>query len=221
MEIWKDYDSNYRVSNFGKVWSKRNNIELKQFEDNYGYLMVTIYSKTLKVHRLVAVLFLECNYKDTMTVNHKNGIKSENNVNNLEWMTSVDNIKHAFETGLMTKSEDVHTAILTIADVEQIKQLFVEYKLGDTEIGALFGANNSTISNIRRGLSWKDVLPELKFEKKSPVGRGVGKKLCGEDIPLIRKMSKDGIACADIARKFNVAFATIRGILLGATWKNY
>jgi len=183
-------------------------------------LMVTIYGKTLKVHRMVAKLFLREPTKEE-TVNHKNGIKTDNRASNLEWMSFGDNNRHAFASGLMTEGAKVHTAVLCDEDVAKIKTLFVEYKLGDTEIGELFGVNNSTISNIRRGISWKRVLPELTFERKSPFGRGVGKKLCGEDIPKIRAAYKFGRSKKEIGEMFGVHSATIGGIIKGTTWKNY
>lgn len=220
-ETWKDYDTNYRVSNTGRVWSVRNSIELSKFEDGYGYHMVTLYGRTLKVHRLVAKLFIECTDPSRDTVNHKNGIKTDNSVDNLEWLSCSDNNKHAGATGLMCAGADVHTAVLNVDSVTAIKKLFVEYKLGDTEIGALFGVNNSTVSNIRRGIAWKTVAPELKFDRVSPQGRAMSKKLTGEDIPKIRAMRTAGLSCPEIGRKFNVASATIQGILLGKTWKNY
>lgn len=220
--VWKDYDANYAVSSEGRVLSKRFNNLFAVTCDGYGYPIVTLYKRTFKVHRMVATLFLDKPIdSNAVTVNHKNGIKTDNRVCNLEWLSVADNNKHAGLTGLMCNGIDVHTSILDEEAVKKIKQLFVEHKLGDTEIGKMFGANNSTISNIRRKLAWKHVLPDLEYPVKSPMGRGVGKKLTGDDIPVIRTMAVDGIKIPEIAKTFCVAQATISGILNGVTWKNY
>lgn len=225
-EIWKEVvDTSYLVSNTGKIYSKLTNKTLSQFKDSDGYLQVNLQigkrrNVTKKVHRIVAATFLP-NPHLKATVNHKDGIKTNNSVYNLEWCTHLENNQHAAKSGLMCNGENVHTALLSEEDVIKIKNLFVEYLLSDTEIGNLFGVSNSTISNIRRKVAWKHILPNLVFEPKSPFGRGVAKKLYAEDIPIIRELSKSGKSNIQIAKKYNVAPATIRGILLGYTWKNY
>lgn len=219
-EVWKSYDNNYLVSSLGNVWSIRREILLKQSLDGYGYKTVTINSITTKVHRMVAIVFLG-KPENNLTVNHKNGIKADNRLENLEWMTSAENNKHASETGLVAYGSNVHTALLDNSKVEAIKLLFVEYSLGDTEIGKIFGVNNSTISNIRRKIAWKHVRPDLIFETKSPFGRGSNKKLCGEDIPKIRILHKEGHSRDALAKLFKVNSGTIGSILSGKNWKNY
>jgi uncharacterized protein YicC (UPF0701 family) len=68
-----------------------------------GYATVNLYNngkmKTFSVHRLVAEAFLD-NPNNLENVNHKNGIKLDNNVENLEWMSGKDNTRHAFENNL-------------------------------------------------------------------------------------------------------------------------
>ena len=116
----------------------------------------------------------------------------------------------------MAKGREVHTAKLAEEDVVKIKQLFVEYNLGDREIGRLFGVNECTIGNIRRKKSWKHVCPDLNFKSSGPMARGMfAKKLHGEDIPIIRQMSKEGVDNITIGNKFKVSPATIAGILSG------
>jgi hypothetical protein len=114
MEIWKDilnYENIYQISNFGRVKSierklntgnnffriKKENI-LKQQSNKRGY-STCILTKNNKIqgvliHRLVAQAFLP-NPKNKPQVNHINGIKSDNNISNLEWNTSSENNKHA------------------------------------------------------------------------------------------------------------------------------
>lgn len=74
---------------------------LKQYNVN-GYKHVKIGNKLIYVHRLVATAFIP-NPDNKPQVNHKDGNKSNNNVNNLEWVTAKENSRHAVETGLYQK----------------------------------------------------------------------------------------------------------------------
>ena len=78
---------------------------MKQQIDKDGYSYVVLYKnkkrKHFKVHRLVAMAFLK-NPKNKPEVNHKQGIKSDNRVTELEWNTTSENVQHAYDTGLKT-----------------------------------------------------------------------------------------------------------------------
>lgn len=220
-EIWKAFDNCYDVSTHGRVKNTRSGYILNPFLDSDGYPCITLYGVTAKVHRMVAKTFIP-NPDNLPTVNHKDGTKTNNFVINLEWASVADNNAHAGFMGLMPRGVECHTAILDEEMVIAIKKLFVEYKLGDRDIGRIFGVSEGTVHNIRIGVAWKHVASDLVFNDKGPNGRGeFAKKLSGADIPIIRKMAADGLNNQTIGRKFNVAPATIRGILLGNTWKNY
>lgn len=84
----------------------RNGRKLKPGLDKDGYYKVSLTNnnkrKTYFVHRLVARTYLK-QYNDNLQVNHKNGIKTDNNIDNIEMMTLQENIKHSIETGLKPK----------------------------------------------------------------------------------------------------------------------
>ena len=110
-EIWREiigYEK-YQISNIGRVKSNKWNKDryLKPIKDKQGYNTVHLYNdyadKYCKVHRLVAIAFLN-KKADTNCVNHINGIKEDNRVENLEWCTSSDNNKHAYAVGLKRPS---------------------------------------------------------------------------------------------------------------------
>ena len=110
MDIYKDivgYESLYRINRCGLIVSSyKNKKTLKPATDKDGYLRVTLVkdgtNKCHYVHRLVARTFIEDN--SIKQVNHKNGIKNDNRVDNLEWVTCQENIKHCINTlGLRIK----------------------------------------------------------------------------------------------------------------------
>lgn len=119
-EIWKnipEYDG-YQASNLGRIKALRKvrifgkyadnkrtypEVIMKQRITNNGYCMVSFCidgkNKYLTVHRLVGKTFIP-NPENKATINHKNGIKTDNRVENLEWNTCSENLKHAYRIGL-------------------------------------------------------------------------------------------------------------------------
>ena len=103
-ELWKEWprDPRILVSNKGNVVSYRRGAghPLKVFHDKYGYQMVNaVRGTTTYVHRMVAKTWID-NPNHCEQVNHINGDKDDNRVENLEWVTQSENIRHAYRTGL-------------------------------------------------------------------------------------------------------------------------
>lgn len=104
-EIWidvVDYEGLYKVSDLGRVQSLKGVIKSSRTQ-NSGYLTMDLYKKnvqkTCTVHRLVAKAFLP-NPNNKPQVNHINGNKQDNRLENLEWVTVAENLNHALDTGL-------------------------------------------------------------------------------------------------------------------------
>lgn len=113
MEAWKDvvgYEGLYKVSSNGRVKSFRkdkvNGNIMKQIESHKGYYEVSFtvkgHRKKFKVHRLVAMAFIPNNCNKPL-INHKDGNKKNNNIDNLEWVTHSENVKHAYDNGFKGK----------------------------------------------------------------------------------------------------------------------
>jgi hypothetical protein len=105
-EEWKPapgFEKNYLVSNKGRIKNLRTGYVLKINFDDKGYSQIRFCvnnkKSTKKIHRLVALVFIE-NPLNLPQVNHKDGNKKNNNVNNLEWCTRSQNIRHAIRLGL-------------------------------------------------------------------------------------------------------------------------
>lgn len=94
MTRWKPiFNGDYMVSDEGEVWSNKTNRMLSQSLDTKGYPCVKVNGKRVAVHILVAKAFIP-NLYDKDTVNHKNEDKTDNRVENLEWMTDYENNRY-------------------------------------------------------------------------------------------------------------------------------
>lgn len=120
-EIWKDipdYSGYYQASNLGRIKSLtfQNNLLNKKISrekilkpkvSKDKCLRVNLWKdgkhRTYLVHRLIATTFLENLINTRMTVNHKDGNRMNNNINNLEWVSLKENIQHAFRSGLQNQ----------------------------------------------------------------------------------------------------------------------
>lgn len=107
MENWKSipgYEGRYEVSDQGRVLSVRTDLFLKPNIMNHGYACVHLYSggkqsRVVKtIHQLVALAFIP-NPHNCREVNHKNFLRRDNRVENLEWVTRSENVRHAVAAG--------------------------------------------------------------------------------------------------------------------------
>lgn len=146
-EIWKDvpeYEKFYQVSNLGnfrsldrivgyKDGSNRNYpgkpLLTETTKDNYQRitLMKDGKKKRYMAHRLIAFTFLPLD-KENPVVNHKDGNKSNNNVNNLEWCTASENMQHADRTGLRNMTLNHHPSNSKKIKCIETDKIFSSYR---------------------------------------------------------------------------------------------
>jgi hypothetical protein len=166
-EVWKDiegYEGLYQVSNFGRVKSCEKMVvhfrggfrKLKEkvrklSKDSDGYLILDLHKdgvgKFKKVYRLVANAFLE-NNSNKSQVNHINGIKHDNKIDNLEWCTNSENQKHAFSIGL--KLPQINNEKCVMMFNKNGSQFIMEFT-SISKASKFLGCNGSDITSTLKG----------------------------------------------------------------------
>ncbi len=180
-EEWRDisgFEGLYQVSNLGRVRSLDRVVGgkcdskrflkgriLKTCKITHGYLGVNFRQngthKNAIVHRLVAIAFIP-NPENKPEVNHINGIKTDNRVENLEWNTHSENNQHAYDNGLKKQKRGTEhpRAKLTAEQVKQIRTEYIPYssEYGTNALSRKYGVtqklihltvNNKTYKNIK------------------------------------------------------------------------
>ena len=166
-EVWLDLkglEDYYKISSFGKVWSKRTNKVVKPTLLENGYLRLN--SKIngtvirFRIHRAVAENFLEESREDQVYVNHIDGNKQNNHYTNLEWCTASENQRHARRNGLFKNLYSEGDRKLTHEDVRYIREHYEKgCKInGSVGLGAMFSVSKTTITNIVNLVSYLDVV---------------------------------------------------------------
>jgi hypothetical protein len=146
----------YILYSDGRVYSKYRERFLKGSPNSDGYIQVALNGKLLKLHRLIAEHFIPVD-PDKLIVNHINGIKIDNRVENLEWCTRLHNVRHAYANNLMTNA--VHRgskngwAKLSEAQVIDIKTK-LRSGMSQTAIAKEFSVHVSTIHLIKKERNW-------------------------------------------------------------------
>ena len=158
-EYWTDIEEypNYSVSNLGRVKNKVSGKILKPQKDYKGYLRVRLYNQKLSrrffVHRLVIEAFCR---ESLQTVDHVNGVKSDNNLSNLRYLSREDNTRKSSIGHTHSQGSKHHRASLVEKDVKQIKCL-LRMGLSIQDISKRYSNTYDTVYGIKKGRTWNHV----------------------------------------------------------------
>ena len=146
--------NDYIITKDGKIINKKRGNILKPQLNGKGYLRVSIGKKLMFVHRLVAEKYIP-NLNNLPQVNHKDGNKLNNSVDNLEWVSNKQNREHALENGLHLCGEQCSWSKLKEKNVIYILEHYPEISI--KELALKFNVNRNTISDIVHHRSWKQL----------------------------------------------------------------
>lgn len=177
-ELWRDVvglEKYYRVSNKGRIFSIPRVVKTKRHTQKIDgrilkpngkvylkvHLSVNGVSHHKQIHRLVAEAFIP-NPDNLPAINHKNGKKHDNHVENLEWCTYSNNTLHAYVTGLMKANprhgEECHFSKLKVKDVIKMRsEVNKTYGRMIKKLMEEFRVSKSTVRAVIDGSSWKKV----------------------------------------------------------------
>ncbi len=179
-EIWKDivgYEGLYQVSNTGKVKSLRRYVSngsvgircvkekiLSNCKIWNGYLLTGLNKNRVKkrfsIHRLVMMSFCPIPNPEEMQVNHKDLNKANNHIDNLEWCTQLENMKHAVENGVKfgwSPGGELHgTAKLTNIQAEEIRKVYKRQYGNQKKLAKIYNVKPYIIGYIVRGQTYKN-----------------------------------------------------------------
>lgn len=205
-------DSYVVNSKTGQVYT-RPSIVRKQHKGNHGYYCFRFRGQLFLTHRLVAECFVSGDV--ALEVNHIDGIKTNNRFDNLEWVTSSENNKHAWDMGLKlvsekrNRGESHHNSKLNDFAVYDI--------LSNTDkpcshFAKKYGVSVVTINDLQTGKKWKHLYPDLP--RKTPEG---GKRKLSEQ--QIRDIRDSSLSSHKLAKMYKVSVSSIRDILKFITYK--
>ncbi len=182
-EVWKDipnFEGYYQASTMGRIRSLDREIEKRdgrggidryvrlgkifnlKYKKNRRYTSVRLSkdgkTNSYAVHRIIAITFIN-NSENKPQANHINGIKSDNRVENLSWMTNSENVNHAIETGLnnSVRGESHGSCKFKNEDITNMRNMYKTGNYTYKQIGLLFNATVARVSEIIRRKTWKHI----------------------------------------------------------------
>lgn len=211
------FDGKYQITKTGKIKShktwhhKTGHLLTANKLDRGGYVCIHLYRpdgfrKTFKMHRLLGIAFIP-NLENKKYINHKNGIKNDNRLKNLEWCTAQENTQHARDNGLLNAPKGVDNSNATFTEV-QVMKIFND-RGKHHEIAIRYATNQRLVSLIKNGVTWSH-LTGKKY---------VRKRMTEEVAAKIKSRILNNESVKSIATEFGITRKNVEQIKSGRIWK--
>lgn len=194
-EIWRRIDADYDVSNQGRVRHGSRILSGSVHSDNY--ILVTLHGKQIPVHRLVAEAFIP-NYEKKPEVNHIDGNKMNNAVDNLEWVTRAENQKHAVDNGLQPKPAKTYQGKFTAEQREEIKCLWDSGMFSRRQLAIKYGVSHTCVNDI--------INDKYKYAESVNVFEEVARPL----VDMLNELRDSYFACENEASKKQIWYSILQ-----------
>jgi hypothetical protein len=148
--------SNYLISEKGDIFNKVTNKFRKPQVDKDGYAVIYIGNTNYKIHRLVAITYLD-NPNNLPQINHIDNNRMNNHYSNLQWTTQQLNIKHKVVSGRNPVGSESCRAKLTESEVLQIRSLYENTKVSQKSLALKFGVSQMQICYIVTRKQWTHI----------------------------------------------------------------
>ena len=145
-EKWKIIPYGYKISNQGRIKNPRGKI-LGGSTHKGGYRFITIKGKQIPIHRIVAENFIP-NIGNKPFVNHKDGNKMNNSVDNLEWVTQQENIQHSYKNKLQPSKVKTYKGKFTDEQRQQIKDEYNNTDISRRQLALKYNVSHTCICDI-------------------------------------------------------------------------
>lgn len=194
-ETWKQIDTDYDVSNYGRVRHGSRIISGSVHRDYY--IVATLHGKQYPVHRLVARAFID-NPDNKPEVNHIDGNKMNNTVGNLEWVTRSENQQHAVDNSLQPKPFSTYQGKFTPEQREEIKRLWDEGKFTKRQLAKQRGVSHTCICDI------------INDKYKYAQGVNVFEEVARPIVDTLNELRDLYFSCEDLAEKKQIWYAILQ-----------
>lgn len=150
------YEGLYEFDEELNVYNKKTGKSMKPYLDKDGYAIINLKQKHRKVHRLIAITFIP-NPDNKPEVNHINGIRNDNRIENLQWVTRTENNRHSWTLGNQCNKGEKHPQSKLTNQI--VKEIFELTELGWTQqkIADKINLHQSTISDVLRKKTWSHI----------------------------------------------------------------
>lgn len=218
------YDTNFEVYSDGRVFNTRINrfAAITHCKENYCQVYISYNGggKSFLLHRLVAEAFIP-NPENKPEVNHKNGDKDNNRINNLEWVTRSENLLHAYRLGLKCSlyGESHPNSTTTELQVHEICQMLEDNIFTIEKIARRANVSKDVVRQVKNHKTWCRISDLYNIDDYNVDGRYLYYSL--NQIRLIcSELELNKLTRKEIAIKSQTKIPVVTRILRGETYKN-